>query len=385
MTRPALSDEDVLARRTLMVWMERAGLQVRIDDAGNLYGRRAGLDPDLPPVVIGSHHDTVIGGGRFDGAYGVLAALEVVRTLDDLGIRTRHPVEVVSWTGEEGSRFAPALLGSGLATGVFSVEYAHSRTDARGLRFGDELARTGFLGSPQHRLGTVRAYIEPHIEQGPVLESEGVQVGVVEGIVSMAWLSVRFRGEARHAGTTPMAARRDAGMAAARLALAVRELARQLGPQAVATVGRMEWRPGQVNVVPGEAHLTVDVRHPDDAVVERALVALRRRAQELAAQEAVEVGVEVLWRAQGTAFHPEVLQALEAAARRLGYSWRRMPSYAGHDALYAARLGPAGMLFIPCRGGRSHCEDEEISPQDAARGANVLLAAALQLAGAEGG
>ena len=380
-TRLALSDEDVAARRLLMGWMEQAGLAVRVDDAGNLFGRREGQSPELPPVVVGSHHDSVIQGGRFDGAFGVLAALEAVRTLQDHGIVTRHPVEVVSWTGEEGSRFPPAMLGSGLGTGAFSQEYAYSRTDQQGRRFGEELERTGFRGSSDNRLRAVRAYIEPHIEQGPVLEAEGLQIGVVEGIVGVVWLRGRVWGQADHAGPTPMSMRRDAGLAAARLALAVRDVAWALGPEMVGTVGQMELSPGQINVIPGEARFSVDFRHPDDGVLDRAVEMLRHWARRMEAEEGVRVSVEELWRVGSVRFDPEVVGAVEAAARELGYTSRRMVSYAGHDAQYVARLGPTGMIFIPCQEGKSHTEQERTTPEDVERGANVLLRALMCLAG----
>lgn len=380
-TRLALTDEDRAARELLVRWMEDAGLRVRYDDAGNLYGRRPGSEDGAAPVVIGSHLDTVVRGGRFDGTYGVAAALEVVRTLNDRGIVTRHPVEVVSFSAEEGSRFTPALLGSGLAAGVFSPEFVHSRTDPEGRRFGDELARIGFLGRAGDRLGPVRAYVEPHIEQGPVLEAEGVPIGVVEGIVCDVWLRGRVTGEAAHAGPTPMTRRRDAGLAAARVALGVREIAWLLGSGTVATVGQMHWEPGGINVIPGEARFSVDLRHPCEEEVDRAITLLHNLCRRIEAQEGVTVELEEIWRLQPLQFDAEVLAALEASAGERGYPHRRLTSGAGHDARYIARLGPAGMLFIPCRGGRSHTESEEASWDDVTRGANVLLGAVLRLAG----
>lgn len=379
-TRLALSDEDVAARRLLLGWMQEAGLDVRVGDAGNLYGRRAGQRPDLPPVAIGSHHGSVVQDGRFDDAFGVLAALQAVRTLRDLGISIQHPIEVVSWTGEESSRFDPALLGSWLGTGVFTQEYAYSRTDRRGRRFGEELQRTGFRGSPQNRLKSIWAYIESHIEQGSVLEAEGIQIGLVESIVGMVRLKGRVLGEPYHAGPTPMTMRRDAGLAAARLALAVRDIAWALDPDAVGTVGQMEFRPAQVNVIPGEAHFSVDFRHPDESAVSRAVEMLHHWGQRIARKKGVPVELEEIWRVDGVRFDPEVVGIVEAVARQLGYSCRRVPSYAGHDAKYVARLGPTGMIFIPCKAGKSHAELEETTPEDVPRGANVLLGAVLQLA-----
>lgn len=380
-TRLALSDEDVQARRILMNWMQETGLSVRVDDAGNLFGRREGQCPELPPVVIGSHLDTVVRGGKFDGAFGVLAALEVVRTLEERGVATRHAVEVVSWSAEEGSRFEPAMLGSGLGTGVFSREFVYSRTDREGRRFGEELERTGFRGGQENRLMCVRAYIEPHIEQGPVLKKEGSEIGVVEGIVSMVWLRAKIAGESGHAGPTPMGVRRDAGVAGARLALAVRDIALALGPEAVGTVGQIEVGPGQVNVIPGEARLSVDFRHPEEAVLSQMAKMLRGWAERICREEGVDIELAEVWRGGGVRFHPEVVETIEEVARGLGYACRRMVSYAGHDAAYVARLGPAGMVFVPCERGKSHTEEEAVTREDVTRGANVVLGAVLKLAG----
>jgi N-carbamoyl-L-amino-acid hydrolase len=330
---------------------------VRVDDLGNIYGRRAGDGSAAAPVVFGSHLDTVPTGGRFDGALGVLAALEVIRALNDAGIRTRVPLEVVNWTNEEGARFAPAMLASGVVCGRFSREEADAARDPAGRTFGDELARIGYRGEAANRLRECTAYLEYHIEQGPVLERARAQIGIVEGIEGISWNRIEIEGRAAHAGPTPMQDRRDALVAASRLVLLLRDAAERLrGVRA--TVGRLDVSPNTINVVPGRVEMTLDVRSPRDEGLEAALASADRACGRVAELDRVEV------RRNGR-----------------GFSTKRLWAGAGHDAKYMADRYPAGMIFVPSKDGLSHNEAEWTPPEDCARGAAVLLDAVFALAG----
>jgi N-carbamoyl-L-amino-acid hydrolase len=380
-TRLALSDEDKTARDLVRQCMEEVGLAVRIDDFGNMIGRRPGTEPDARPVLLGSHCDSVPSGGRFDGALGVLGALEVVHTLNDSHVRTRRPLEIVNWTNEEGARFQPAMLCSGAVAGRFSKEYVYTRTDAQGRSFGDELRRIGYLGDEANRPGPAHAYLELHIEQGPVLEAEGVPVGVVEGIVGITWCEVEVVGHASHAGTTPMTLRRDAVVAAAQLVGRVRQLALDAGPSALATVGRVRVEPNVVNVIPGLVTMSVDFRHPEQAELERLVAELEAAAREVASATGMPVRVERYWTSEPTRFDPTVVSTVEQVVQRLGFPYRRLWSGAGHDAKYMQDICPSGMIFVRSRNGLSHCEQEYSAPEDLAAGVNVLLHVILELAG----
>jgi beta-ureidopropionase / N-carbamoyl-L-amino-acid hydrolase len=377
--RLALTDEDRAARDRLTEWLTGAGLTVRIDDLGNMYGRRAGSDAAAAPVVFGSHLDTVPTGGRFDGVLGVLGALEVVRALNDAGVRTRAPLDVVNWTNEEGARFAPAMLASGVVCGRFTCEEAYAARDSNGCTFGDELARIGYRGDASNRLRACAAYLEYHVEQGPVLERAGMQVGVVEGIEGISWNRVEVTGRAAHAGPTPMADRRDALVAAARLVLLLRDGAERL-PGARATVGRLDVSPNTVNVVPGRVEMTLDVRSPRDAGLDAALAAADRAGARVAELDRVEVRRTEFWRSPATPFSVTVMNAVAGAAQRRGFSAKRLWAGAGHDAKYMADRYPAGMIFVPSKDGLSHNEAEWTPPEDCARGAAVLLDAVVALA-----
>lgn len=382
-SRLALTDADRAGRDLLVRWMRELDLEVRVDDVGNIYGRRPGLDPAAPAVMVGSHIDTVPMGGMFDGALGVVAGLEVVRTLNEEGIRTRCPIEVASFTNEEGSRFEPSMAGSGVIAGVFArEEIASCRARDDGARFEDELRRIGYLGVPEHRPGPLLAYLEFHIEQGPVLEREGLACGVVEGIVGFTWLEVELRGDANHAGTTPMDARRDALVAAARVIRAVRDLMLWLGDGCVSTVGRIRVEPDVINAVPGRAVFSLDLRHRDEDRLAEAVRIARNLVAREAAAEGVEAEVRHIRTTPPVRFAEEVVRALEDALGELGVPYRRMVSGAGHDAQHMARLAPAAMLFVPSRGGKSHCPDEWTDFEHAALGATALLHAVLRLAGA---
>ena len=379
-TRLALSDEDRAGRDLLRTWLEEAGARVRVDEFGNMTGHRPGAEPG-PAVVLASHLDSVRQGGRFDGAYGVLAGLEVLRTLNDHGVTTRRPIEVVNWTNEEGIRFEPAMLASGAVSGRFDPEYVYGRTDRDGLRFGDELRRIGYLGDPASRPGPAAAYLELHIEQGPVLEDANLPVGVVEGIVGITWLNVVVRGRADHAGPSPMPLRADALAAAARLISTVQALALTT-EGAVGTVGRLAVTPNSINTIPGEVVMSVDFRHPSPEILDGLVAKLEAFAADLASETGVEIILDRFWTSEPTPFDPEVVSAVQAASDDLGIPSRRLWSGAGHDAKYAQDIWPSAMIFVRSQGGLSHNEGEFSTPEDLAAGANVLLNAALRLADA---
>jgi N-carbamoyl-L-amino-acid hydrolase len=381
-TRLALSQEDRTARDLLRRWMEDADLRVRIDDLGNITGRRAGAQSGAA-VLMASHIDTVRRGGRYDGAYGVLAALEVMHTLNDLGVTTAKPLEMVNWTNEEGVRFEPAMTASGAVAGRFTPEYVYERTDATGARFGDELERIGYKGDRRDRPGPIAAYLELHIEQGPVLEDAAVPVGVVEGIVGITWSEVTAEGHADHAGPSPMPLRRDALVAAARVIAGVEEMAKTV-VGAVGTVGRIAAEPNVINTIPGKVTFSVDLRHPDPATLDTLFASLERMGRDIAALTGVSIGVNRFWTSEPTPFATEVVEAVQAAADELGVPTRRVWSGAGHDAKYMQDVAPSAMIFARSINGLSHCEQEYSAPEDLEAGANVLLRAALRLAGIEG-
>ena len=379
-TRLALTDEDRAGRDLLRHWMTGAGLDVRVDDMGNMVGVRAGR-VDAPPVLIGSHLDTVVRGGRYDGALGVLAGLEVIETLNDHHVETRLPIALVNWTNEEGVRFEPAMTASGVVAGRFRREEIDARTDRAGLRLGDELERIGYRGDRSNRPALASAYLELHIEQGPVLEAAGQAVGVVGGIVGITWSEVVVTGQADHAGPSPMRLRRDALTAAARIVLAVERLAWDRDETAVATVGRLVVEPNVINTIPGRVAFSVDLRHAEPAVVEEQVAALEQIVSEVAAETSTEATLNRFWTSEPTPFAPDVIAATEATVADLGLDAGALWSGAGHDAKYLADLCPSGMIFVRSRGGLSHCEEEFSSPEDIAAGANILLHTALRLAG----
>ncbi len=383
LTRLALSDDDRRARDRVVAWMRATGLAVRVDRMGNIFGERPGTEP-LPPVMVGSHLDSVPTGGRYDGQLGVLCALEAIRALDDHGVRTRHPITLVVFTNEEGARFQPAELASGVLAGRIPLEDAYNARDKDGVRLVDELERIGYLGPEPCAARPMRAYLELHIEQGPLLEEGGYSVGVVEGIVAISWSRVTIRGTQDHAGPTPMRTRHDALVAAADVVAGVRRLARDIvGGDMVATVGQLSVAPNIVNAIPGTVTLSVDLRDPSDAALDRALPMLERVVRQACEREGVRWELEHYWRVPYTPFDPLVVDTIERAARAAGARHRRLRSGAGHDAQYMATLGPAGMIFVPSRGGRSHCEEEFTPMDDIEYGATTLLLAAAELARAE--
>jgi N-carbamoyl-L-amino-acid hydrolase len=379
LTRLALTDEDRRGRDLLVGWMREAGLAVTVDQMGNIFGIRAGTEA-LPPVLMGSHADSVPTGGKYDGQLGVLCALEAIRTLEEGSARTRHPVGLVIFTNEEGARFQPAMIGSGVLAGKIALEDAYNARDRDGRRLGDELERIGYLGPELCIPRPVRAYLELHIEQGPILEEEGLPVGVVEGIVAIAWSRLTLTGVQDHAGPTPMRIRHDALVAAAEVVRAVREIPRRIGGDLVATVGRLDVSPNILNAIPGRVSLSVDLRDPDEATLTRAIGMLDRIVKDAARREGVAHALEHYWRVPRTEFDPGVVGAVERAARSLGCGHRRILSGAGHDAQYMAAICPTGMVFVPSRAGRSHCEEEFTALDDIEQGANTLLLAAAELA-----
>ena len=380
LTRLALSDEDKRGRDLMMAWMREAGLRVTVDQMGNIFGERAG-ESGRPPVMMGSHVDSVPTGGKYDGQLGVLCALEAIRTLNDQRVRTRHPVTLAIFTNEEGARFQPAMIASGVMAGKIALEDAYNARDKDGLRLVDELERIGYLGSEPCVPRPLRAYLELHIEQGPQLEEEGLAVGVVEGIVAIGWSRLTLHGVQDHAGPTPMRIRHDALVAAAEVVAGVRGIARQLGGDLVTTVGNLTVAPNIVNAIPGRVSLSIDMRDPRDATLDRARPLLDRVVAEACAREGVTYELEHYWRVPYTPFDREVVDAVERAAGAAGARHRRILSGAGHDAQYMAAIGPAGMVFVPSRDGRSHCEEEFTAMDDIEYGANTLLGAALELAG----
>jgi beta-ureidopropionase / N-carbamoyl-L-amino-acid hydrolase len=380
LTRLALTDEDRRGRDLLVGWMRQAGLRVTVDQMGNIFGERAG-QPGRPPVMMGSHADSVPTGGKYDGQLGVLCALETIRTLNDHRVQTRHPVTVVVFTNEEGARFQPAMIASGVMAGKIPLEDAYNARDKDGLRLVDELERIGYLGPEPCVPRPLRAYLELHIEQGPYLEEEGLAVGVVEGIVAIAWSRLTIHGVQDHAGPTPMRIRHDALVAAAEVISGVRGIARQIGGELVTTVGSVTVSPNIPNAIPGRVTLSIDMRDPRDATLDKARWLLDGVVAEACRREGVTYELDHYWRVPYTPFDREVVSAVERAARATGAGHRRILSGAGHDAQYMAAIGPAGMVFVPSRGGRSHCEEEFTPMDDIEHGANTLLGAALELAG----
>jgi beta-ureidopropionase / N-carbamoyl-L-amino-acid hydrolase len=380
LTRLALSDEDKRGRDWMVGRMREAGLSITVDQMGNIFGQRAG-DPGLPPVMMGSHVDSVPTGGRYDGQLGVLCGLEVIQSLNDAKIRTRHPVTLAIFTNEEGARFQPAMIASGVMAGKIALEDAYNARDKDGIRLVDELERIGYLGAEPCVARPFRAYLELHIEQGPFLEEDGLSVGVVEGIVAIAWSRLTIHGVQDHAGPTPMRIRHDALVAAAEVVGGVRRIAREMGGELVTTVGNLVVAPNIVNAIPGRVTLSIDMRDPQDAALDRARTRLEAIVREACEREGVRYELEHYWRVPYTPFDRGVVDAVERAAGAAGARHRRIRSGAGHDAQYMAAIGPAGMVFVPSHDGRSHCEEEFTPIDDIEQGATTLLLAALDLAG----
>jgi len=379
--RLAASDLDGEARRLFIRWCEEAGCTVRVDQIGNIFARRHGRDASLPPVMTGSHLDTQPTGGKFDGAYGVMAGLELVRTLNDLGYETEAPIEIVAWTNEEGSRFSPAMVGSGVFAGVFGLAEGLARPDnVTGVTLGSELERIGFAGPEPVGGRPLAAYFEAHIEQGPILEAAGLPIGVVTGAQGQRWYEITVTGQEAHAGPTPMPRRRDALVGAARMIDAVNRIGHAHAPNACATVGFVQVSPNSRNTIPGRVFFTVDFRHPDDGVLSAMDGELRQACEAAAAAIGLETEVEEFWHFPPTSFHPDLVAAVRDAAEAQAYRHQDIISGAGHDAVYLARIAPTAMIFVPCIGGISHNEIEDAKPDDLTAGCNVLLNAVLDRA-----
>jgi len=377
--RITLTQTDREGRDLFVRWARDAALAVRWDAVGNIFARRPGTDPLAAPVVMGSHLDSQPSGGKFDGAYGVMAGLEVVRTLNDRRIATRAPIEVASWTNEEGSRFVPVMMGSGVFAGVFRADHVLAAEDTDGISAGQALKDIGYAGdAPAHEID---AYFEAHIEQGPVLEDTRTTIGVVQGALGQRWFDVEFTGQDAHAGPTPMELRHDALIAASRLVLEVNRIAQTYPEYARGTVGYMQVKPNSRNVVPGEVRMSVDLRNADDTTLRSMADDLTTTARRLASDCRVDMRVREVVYFPPCRFAPDLVDSVRQCAQALDFTHRDIVSGAAHDAVYIARVAPTAMIFVPCEGGISHNELENARPEDLAAGCDVLLKAVLERAG----
>jgi N-carbamoyl-L-amino-acid hydrolase len=378
--RQTLTDADGEGRRLFQTWCEEAGLVMGLDQMGSMFMRREGTDPEALPVYVGSHLDTQPTGGRYDGVLGVLAGLEIARSLNDLNIKTRHPIVVTNWTNEEGTRFAPAMLASGVFAGVHTKQWAYDRTDAEGKTFGDELKRIGWCGQEEVGKRKMHAMFELHIEQGPILEAEGIDIGVVTHGQGLVWLQLTVTGKDAHTGSTPMPMRKNAGLGMARILERVEEIALSHAPDAVGAAGHIEIHPNSRNVIPGKAVFTIDFRSPRLEIIQDMDKRLRIGARKICDDMGLELEVEQVGGFDPVTFDKGCVKAVRDAAERLGYSHRDIVSGAGHDACWINRVAPTAMVMCPCVGGLSHNEAEEISKEWSTAGAEVLFHAVLDKA-----
>ena len=374
--RLTVSDEDKRVRDWFKAECEKLGCTVEVDEVGNMFATRPGRRQDMAPIAMGSHLDTQPTGGKFDGVLGVLGALEALRTMVDLGYETNAPIMIVNWTNEEGSRFAPAMLCSGVYAGVFTPQFAWSREDRQGIKLGDELQRIGYKGS--FKAGAIKfsAMFELHIEQGPILEAESKMIGVVTGVQGMRWYEATLKGQESHTGATPMGLRKNALLAAARMIDAINTVGIDHLP-GVASVGLIENKPNSRNVVPGEVFFTVDLRHPDEAVLDKMELAYRAAITKIAAELKIELEEKRIWNSPAVKFASELIDCVRQGVKQADFKSRDMASGAGHDAAYVARVAPTTMIFVPCLGGISHNEEESSTLEECAAGAQVLLNAVL--------
>ncbi|MCE2749315.1 MAG: Zn-dependent hydrolase [Rhodobacter sp.] len=379
--RQTLTDADAAGRALFRQWCEAAGLSMGVDSMGTMFATRPGEDAAALPVYMGSHLDTQPTGGKFDGVLGVLGALEVVRSLNDHGIRTRHPIVVTNWTNEEGARFAPAMLASGVFAGVHTQDYAYGRVDAEGKSFGGELARIGWVGDEPVGARKMHAMLELHIEQGPILEAEGKEIGVVTHGQGLWWLEITLTGKDAHTGSTPMAMRVNAGLGMARITERVHQIAMSHQPNAVGAVGQVKVFPNSRNVIPGKVIFTVDIRSPDQTKLDLMRGEVERAAHAVAADLGLGIGIEAVGHFDPVTFDPGLVKIVRQSAEKLCYSHMDIVSGAGHDACWINRVAPTVMIMCPCVGGLSHNEAEEISPEWAAAGTDVLFHAVLEVAG----
>ncbi len=379
--RLALTDLDRQSRDLFVQWCEEAGCSIKIDKMGNIFARRPGKNNDLAPVMCGSHLDTQPTGGRFDGVFGVLAGLEVVRSLNDLGVETERPVEVAVWTNEEGSRFAPAMVASGVFAGVYDLEYGLTRADSDGKTMGEELQRIGYAGAEEVGGREIHAFFETHIEQGPILEAEEKTIGIVTDAQGQRWYELTFTGVESHAGPTPMAIRKDALLGAARVVELVNRTGLDNAPVACATVGMLEVYPNSRNVIPGKVFVAIDFRHPDDDVLAKMDATMRAGVEKIANEIGLEYEIEQIFYYKPVHFDESCVAAVREGAAAFGYEAREIVSGAGHDACYMAKVAPTAMVFVPCVDGISHNEIEDAKPEWITGGGNVLLRAIVEKAG----
>ncbi|WP_153769156.1 Zn-dependent hydrolase [Labrenzia sp. CE80] len=380
--RQTLTDADAEGRKLFQKWCEDAGMTMGVDTMGNMFMTRPGTDPDALPVYMGSHLDTQPTGGKYDGVLGVLGGLEVVRTMNDLGIKTKHPIVVTNWSNEEGTRFAPAMLASGVFAGIHTQDWAYGKEDAEGKTFGDELKRIGWVGDEEvgARADKIHAMFELHIEQGPILEAEGKDIGVVTHGQGLWWLQVTVTGRDSHTGSTPMPMRRNAGLGMARMTELVHEIAMQHQPAAVGAIGHCDVYPNSRNVIPGKVVFTVDFRSPNQATLDGMKVEFEAKAPKIAEELGLSVEIEEAGHFDPVTFDAGCVTAIRSAAERLGYSHQDIISGAGHDACWINKVAPTAMIMCPCVDGLSHNEAEEISKEWATAGADVLFHAVVETA-----
>ncbi|MBT5911309.1 MAG: Zn-dependent hydrolase [Rhodospirillaceae bacterium] len=378
--RQALTDEDAEARILFQNWCKEAGLSIGVDQMGTMFARREGVVQDALPVYVGSHLDTQPTGGKYDGVLGVLAGLEIIQTLNEQGIKTKHPIVVVNFTNEEGTRFPPAMVASGVFAGVHSLEWAYSREDSEGKTFGDELKRINWIGDEEVGTRKMKAFFELHIEQGPILELEGKEIGVVTHGQGLNWLEIRLTGKESHTGSTPMPLRINAGLGMARVTQLVDEIAHQYEPNAVGAIGQCDIYPNSRNIIPGKAIFTVDFRHPEKSIIASMERDLKMGAKKIAEEIGLALEIESVGGFDPVTFDPDCVATVRAAAEKLGYEHRDLVSGAGHDACWINKVAPTAMVMCPCVGGLSHNEAEEISQKWASAGADVLLHAVLESA-----
>lgn len=379
--RQTLTDDDAAGRALFADWCEAAGMTMGVDTMGTMFATRAGTDANALPVYMGSHLDTQPTGGKYDGVLGVLGALEVVRSMNDAGIKTRHPVVVTNWTNEEGTRFAPAMLASGVFAGMHTQDWAYGRRDAEGKTFGDEIKRIGWVGDEPVGSRKMHAMIELHIEQGPILEAEGRDVGVVTHGQGLWWLQITLTGKDAHTGSTPMNMRVNAGLGMARIIERVHQIAMSHQPGAVGAVGQANVYPNSRNVIPGKAVFTVDIRTPDQGKLDAMKAEVERAAHAVAAELGLGIEIENVGHFDPVTFDAGLVKVVREAAERLGYSHMDIISGAGHDACWINRVAPTVMIMCPCVDGLSHNEAEEISPEWAAAGTDVMFHTVLDVAG----
>ena len=378
--RQTVTDEDAEGRRLFQRWCEEAGLSMGVDQMGTMFMRREGTDKDALPVYVGSHLDTQPTGGRYDGVLGVLAGLEVVRTLNDLNIKTKHPIVVTNWTNEEGTRFAPAMMASGVFAGIFTKEWAYDKVDAKGKKFGDELKRIGWMGDEEVGARKMKAFFELHIEQGPILEAEGKDIGVVTHGQGLRWIECTVTGKGQHTGSTPMPMRRNAGRGLAQITELVHKIAMKNAPNAVGAIGHIDVYPNSRNIIPEKVVFTIDFRSHELHRLNKMVRKLEKKAPKLCKELGLEFSSEIVGQFDPPEFDKKLVQSIREAADRLGHSHMDIISGAGHDACWVNRVAPTAMIMCPCVDGLSHNEAEEISKEWSTAGAEVLFHAVVEAA-----